>query len=131
MTIVVGYIPTPEGEASLVAAVEEARRRDEPLHVVNVRASDSSEDRRYLEEPEVERLTGRLAGMGVIFEVQQLVRGKEPAEEIVGAAERLKASLIVIGIRRRRPTGKLIFGSQAQRILLDSECPVLAVKPST
>jgi nucleotide-binding universal stress UspA family protein len=31
-------------------------------------------------------------------------------------------------MRRRTPTGKLITGSQAQRILLDAPCPVLAVK---
>jgi nucleotide-binding universal stress UspA family protein len=34
----------------------------------------------------------------------------------------------VIGLRRRTPTGKLLFGSDAQQILLDVPCPVLAVK---
>ena len=33
-------------------------------------------------------------------------------------------------MRRRTPTGKLLTGSQAQRILLDANCPVLAVKAS-
>ncbi|MET1038318.1 MAG: universal stress protein, partial [Aeromicrobium sp.] len=39
------------------------------------------------------------------------------------------ASLIVVGIRPRTPVGKLLLGSVAQRLILDAECPVLAVKP--
>jgi nucleotide-binding universal stress UspA family protein len=31
-------------------------------------------------------------------------------------------------MRRRSPTGKLLFGSDAQQILLQADCPVLAVK---
>ena len=48
--------------------------------------------------------------------------------QTVEEAERVGASLIVIGLRRRTPVGKLILGSNAQRILLDASCPVLAVK---
>ena len=128
MTIVVGYVPTPQGEAALAAAIAEASRREEPLHVLNTARGDTLSDPRYASEDTLDEVRARLAQAGVGYEIQQLVRGHEAAEEIVEAADRLNASLIVIGLRRRTPTGKLITGSQAQRILLDANCPVLAVK---
>jgi nucleotide-binding universal stress UspA family protein len=128
MTIVVGYVPTREGEAALTAAIDEARRRSETLHVLNAARGDATGDPHFLDDEAVAALRGRLADSGVGFELQQLVRGRDAADEIVEAAERLAASLVVIGLRRRSPTGKLLFGSQAQRVLLDADRPVLAVK---
>jgi nucleotide-binding universal stress UspA family protein len=130
MTIVVGYVPTPEGEAALTAAITEAQRREEPLHVINSSRGDVLADRRYASEETLDDVRARLDQTGVPFEIQQLVRGHDASDELVEAADRLKASLIVIGLRRRTATGKLITGSQAQRVLLDANCPVLAVKAS-
>ena len=53
---------------------------------------------------------------------------EEPAEDLIVVAEETDASLIIIGLRRRTPVGKLILGSNAQRVLLDAPCDVLAVK---
>ncbi len=128
MTIVVGYVPTPEGEAALTAAITEAQRREEPLHILNTARGDTLSDPRYASEDTLDEVRARLDKTGVAYEIRQLIRGHEASEEIVEEADRLNASLIVIGLRRRSPTGKLITGSQAQRILLDANCPVLAVK---
>ncbi len=128
MTIVVGYVPTPEGEAALSAAIAEAQLREQPLHLVNTSRGDTYVDNRFASEEILGDVRSRLEGSGVVFEIQQEVRGREASEEVVDAAERLKAALLVIGLRRRTPTGKLITGSTAQRILLDAPCPVLAVK---
>ena len=43
-------------------------------------------------------------------------------------ANEVDADFIVIGLRRRTPVGKLLLGSNAQRILLEASVPVLAVK---
>ena len=128
MTIVVGYVPTPEGEAALDAAIAEAGLRDQPLHVVNSARGDVLADPRFASERVLDQVRAKLDGAGVVYEIDQKVRGHEAAEEVVEAADRVNASLIVIGLRRRTATGKLITGSQAQRILLDAHCPVLAVK---
>jgi nucleotide-binding universal stress UspA family protein len=64
----------------------------------------------------------------VSHEIRQLVRGMDPADDLIQVAADVQADFIVIGLRRRSPVGKLILGSNAQRILLDASCPVLAVK---
>jgi nucleotide-binding universal stress UspA family protein len=130
MTIVVGYVPTPEGEAALDAAIAEARLRDQPLHVINSSRGDAYIDDRFASKEALDGVRARLNESGIVYEVEQEVRGRDADEEVVDAASRLKASLLVIGMRRRTPTGKLITGSSAQRILLDAPCPVLAVKAS-
>jgi nucleotide-binding universal stress UspA family protein len=128
MTIVVGYVPTPEGEAALAAGISEAGLRQEPLHVVNTSRGDSFVDSRFASEDALAAVRAKLDESGVVYEIAQQLGRHDASEEIVEIAERVKASLLVIGLRRRTPTGKLITGSQAQRILLDAHCPVLAVK---
>lgn len=129
-TVVVGYVPKPEGRAALARAVEEARLRDCSLVVVNSHRGGHDFDREAatVVESEVGEVDAELAGSGVDYTVRQLVRGLEPAEDLVQIADEVDAQLLVIGLRRRSPVGKLILGSNAQRVLLDAPCPVLAVK---
>lgn len=130
-TVVVGYVPKPEGEAALTAAIAEAKLRSSTLVVVNShRGGDSFDGEKAARiDSEMDAVKAKLEASGVEFEIRQLVRGFEPAEDLIGLAESSDAELIVIGLRRRTPVGKLILGSNAQRILLDARCPVLAVKP--
>ena len=130
MSIVVGYIPTREGRAALkrAAALCEVRKTD--LLVIHSSSSgkEYGPDDTLRFETVLNGVRERLLDAGVNVEVRQLVRGKEPAEDLIEVAESTGADLIVIGLRRRTPVGKLILGSNAQRILLDASCPVLAVK---
>ncbi|HYU84901.1 MAG TPA: universal stress protein [Kribbellaceae bacterium] len=129
-TIVVGYVPKPEGRAALRRAAEEAKLRDAKLVVVNSHRGGRSfdDDEAAASDAALAEVRAQLDPTGVPYELRQLVRGLEPAEDMVAVAEQVKADFIVIGLRRRSPVGKLILGSNAQRILLDAPCPVLAVK---
>jgi len=129
-TIVVGYVPKPEGRAALRRGVEEARLRNSRLVVVNSHRGGREFDRddALESEAQLEEVRSQLDNAGVEHEVRQLVRGMDPAEDLISVAEEVGAEFIVIGLRRRSPVGKLILGSNAQRVLLDSPCPVLAVK---
>ena len=128
--VVVGYVAKPEGEAAVEQGIAEARLRNATLIVVNShrggRDFDSEESARA--DQDMTALEAKLQASGLDYDVRQLVRGFEPAEDLISIAETSEADLIVIGLRRRTPVGKLILGSNAQRILLDAPCPVLAVK---
>ncbi|CAN5812180.1 universal stress protein [soil metagenome] len=130
MSIIVGYVPTREGRAALRRAAQEAQLRRTKLIVVNShrggRDFDHEEAQRF--EDELGQVQHRLDAEGIEHEVRALVRGNEPSEDLIEVAQECDADFIVIGLRRRTPVGKLILGSNAQRILLDSSCPVLAVK---
>lgn len=129
MSVVVGYVPTAEGDVALGTAIREARSRQVPLIVIL-----SERGHRFGTEPvelqaEADDVRRQLEATGLRFDVRQTTRGRDVAEDIVDAATAEDAQLIVIGLRRRSPLGKLLLGSNAQRILLDAPCPVLAVKP--
>ena len=82
----------------------------------------------FASESELTEIRRVLEESGVRFELEQKIGGHGGADDVIDAAEATKATLVVIGLRHRTATGKLIFGSDAQRILLDVACPVLAVK---
>ena len=128
MSVVVGYVPTREGETALDHAMSEARSRGARLVVVNTSRGDALVDERYVDDDQLASLRAKLADSGVDHVVVHTMRGRDASEEILAVAEERRAQLVVIGLRRRSPVGKLLLGSTAQRVLLDAPCPVLAVK---
>jgi nucleotide-binding universal stress UspA family protein len=123
MAVVVGYLPSREGRAALAHGVDAAVRHGARLVVVS-----SKEDTTDAVQTDLEPYTARLREHGLAYEVRHMPRSQDPADDLLGVADEVDATVIVIGLRRRSPVGKLILGSNAQRILLDATCPVLAVK---
>lgn len=128
MSVLTGYVPTAVGDAALDVAIEEARLRNLPLVVLNSTNSEGVGDERFADDAAAAKLRERLESSGLEFQLLRTTGTREPAEVIVSTAQELRADIIVIGLRKRSPVGKLLMGSTAQRILLDAPCPVIAVK---
>jgi len=59
------------------------------------------------------------------FEVTLSETSGDPGEQVVTVAKESAADLICVGGRKRSPTGKALFGSVSQEVMLSSDCPVL------
>jgi nucleotide-binding universal stress UspA family protein len=127
-TIVVGYLPTPEGGAALDHAKQWAAANSARVVVVNTGRNGDYSHPNFASAQDLDAVEAELAATGLRHEVEQPTDGRPAAEAILGAALKHEADLIVIGLRRRTPVGKLITGSTAQQVLLDASCPVLSVK---
>lgn len=123
MAVVVGFTANAEGRAAIAAAQTEAQARGLRLVVV-VHAPRGQQESLEGTVQEAHQLT---ADADVEVDIHRN-DSDDLAEELLRIAAKVEPTLIVIGLRRRSVTGKLILGSNAQRILLDSPTPVLAVK---
>ena len=65
------------------------------------------------------------------FDVVVLGALGDRADGIVREAGDWNADLLVVGGRRRSPTGKAVFGSVAQEVMLNAPCPVTFVRDET
>ena len=131
MAIIVGYLATVEGHEALRVAAEAALDRKTSLLVVAAPRPDRDTSEQVdARERSIADLRAQMDAAGLGFDVRNVADSRDIADDLVQAAEDTSADLLVIGLRRRSPVGKLILGTNAQRILLDAPCPVLAVKPS-
>lgn len=126
--IVVAWSPDDFGRAAAEHAVAEARLRGGTVVAVNATRGDALVDQGYAQAAELDQLRTSLGASGVPFDVRQSM-GADVAEQVLEVAAELSAALVVVGVRRRTPVGKLLMGSTAQRVILGADCPVLAVKP--
>ena len=128
MTVLVAYVPRPEGQAALDMGLEIAKRRQERLVVVNAGPGGPQRDQSVAETIDIVRVERLLDASGIDAKFKQFVRGKSAVQEIEELVDSLQVSVLVIGLRKRSPVGKLFLGSVAQELLLNVPCPVLAVK---
>lgn len=128
---------TPKDSTVLSAANKLAQDCDDELEVLNVIPQKVFEnnwrnDSEYQLDAAIEEATSNAheainSTLDSTVDITAKGRVGDVVVEIQKEADRVDAKYIVIGGRNRSPSGKAVFGSHTQSILLSAERPVLTV----
>ena len=104
---------------------------NDPMLVAGAEAAGYSESLRDQVEEALQETLGRMpAAASPLLPAIDIVTGA-PATEILAAAERAGADLIVMGTRGLGGASRLMFGSTTERVVRAAHLPVLAVPEYT
>ena len=130
MNILVGYDGSKVAKEALGLAKKYAKAFDAMVYVVRSLAQSREmklEDIQQAEQ-ELENIRRSFRDEGIACKTEAIVSSISPGEDLVQFAQENEIDEIIIGVRRRSKVGKLIFGSNAQYIILMAQCPVVTVK---
>ncbi len=130
MKILVGYDYSTVTQDVLALAKQQARAFNAEVHLLRSLGQDPKLQRDTVQKAEqnLDHVRREFASLSLACDTHVVVSALTAGEEIVQFAEQNSIDLIVIGVRRRSKVGKLLFGSNAQLIILTAPCPVLTVK---
>jgi len=116
MSVLVAVADSKEGKAALTAAISEAQQLNTSLVVLNLGLSAQT-----------------LTNVPDEVSVRTIERkGRADRDPVDAVLDEIRADpdiqRLVIGVKRRTPVGKALLGSVSQRLLLEVDVPVLAVK---
>jgi len=130
MKILVGYEESRVADAALDLALKHARAFDAEVLIVT-----SLEQSPTLKIEDIDKAENRLEKIKKPFtaedipcEVRATVSYRSPGEDLISIAKENDIDEIIVGVRRRSKVGKLVFGSTAQYVILEADCPVVSVK---
>ena len=130
MKILVGYRGTDVGKDLLELAARHARAFDGKVSVVTSMKGGADTDTVEIKaaEDNLAKAKSFFKEKNIPCDTRLLVRGMDPGDDIVMFAKENKVDEIIIGVRSRSKVGKLLFGSAAQMVILEANCPVVTVK---
>lgn len=127
MKILCAYVPSATSEAALEYTLREAKQRG--ASVLVLASEEGLDPAKARAVADTRPLVERLAESGVPHDLRVVHRRDDPADDILAAAESGDVDMVVLGIRRRTPIGKILLGSTSQRVIMEAPCPVVCVKP--
>lgn len=114
-------VPQARAQTNAIADIVQSATGAE-IHLLHV-FGDNPEGASVHQVEAVREASGRLEELGV--EVNLLEASGSPADEILRYADEYDADQICVGGRKRSPTGKALFGSVTQTVILNADRPVM------
>ena len=130
MKILVGYEESRVADAALKLAHKHAKAYGADLFIVTSLEQGPGLKKEAIDKAEsrLEKIRKPFTADDIPCEVRATVSYQSPGEDLVNFAKENDVDEIIIGVKRRSKVGKLVFGSNAQYIILEAPCPVLSVK---
>jgi nucleotide-binding universal stress UspA family protein len=122
MIVGVGYLTPTEGRAALGHAIRESTVRGADLLVVVAEPAAGADF-------DADLAMARASIGSRKVQVRRVGSEGDAGSELIDLSYDESVELLVIGLRRRSPVGKLVLGSVPQKVLLEAACPVTGVKP--
>jgi len=131
MNILVGFNGSKAAGKALEFAKKRAKVSGAKIDVVRCMAQNRElnfKDVQMVEHKLDREVHDHLNSGDIPYETHLVISGLQFGEDLVQFAEQNKIDEIVIGVRKRSKTGKLLFGSTAQHVILNAPCPVVSIK---
>ena len=131
MKILVAYV----GGSEIAGKILDVAKKHAKAFNASVFVASSMERVSEKEQVSLDKIEKQLAYVketmeaeGISCETHILVRGLTPGEDLVVFAAARMVDEIIIGFEKESKVGKLLFGSNAQNIILESSSTVVSVK---
>ena len=130
MKILVGYDELGTESHILAVALKHAKAFDAEVDVVTSLEEGTESDIQDISAAEkgLEKVKQYFEKEKISCRTHLMIRGVTPGEDLVSFAKENKSDEIIIGVKKRSKVGKLLFGSTAQYVILEADCPVVTVK---
>lgn len=130
MKLLVGYDGSNSAKEALSLAAKHARAFNAAIDIVTSMETGTVEEAGDIQKAktDLEAAEKSMADQNIPVESHLLIRGMKPGEDLVQFARESSVDGIYIGVKRRSKVGKLLFGSNAQYIILKAPCPVTTVR---
>lgn len=139
MVIIAAVDRTDRAEKVVREALEIARAFDDLVHIVHVLSQsefvelEQSEYKKSGRPVDLDRVRNHAAKLaekaagGIDYDVEYAGLVGDAADEILEYAAEQNTRYIVVGPRKKSPTGKVLFGSVSQKILLNADHPIVVI----